>query len=137
MSFHTGALEALAASRSYKIYDEAPTGREMGKIADLVVGVAVRRSAVLPPDLAGRVAEPSRLVEKAHRRGLDVLVWTHRAENQHLPTNLRIGAAPHGHGDAAGEAALLFEAGIDGLISDFPEIAVLGRNRLPGMALAR
>lgn len=132
MSFSTRALDALAASRSYKIFDETPTGKDLSKVADLVVGVAVRRNAVLPPDVAGRVAEPSNLVEKAHRRGLDVLVWSHRAENQYLPSNLRIGSAPHGHGDAAGEAALLFEAGIEGLISDFPEIAILGRNRATG-----
>ncbi|MCX6397287.1 MAG: glycerophosphodiester phosphodiesterase family protein [Propionibacteriales bacterium] len=137
MSFSTRALEDLAASRSYKIFDEAPTGKDLSKIVDLAVGVAVRRNAVLPLDVAGRVGEPSKLVAKAHKRGLDVLVWTHRAENQYLPSNLRIGAAPHGHGDAAGEAALLLASGIDGLISDFPEIAVLGRQRLPGMALAR
>jgi glycerophosphoryl diester phosphodiesterase len=136
MSFNSNALEDLAASRSYKIFDKVPTPRELNKYVDLVVGVAVRRKAILPRDLAGRVDGPSRFVEKAHKRGLDVLVWTHRAENQHLPSNLRIGSAQHGHGDAAGEAAMLFEAGIDGLISDFPEIAVLGRNRLPGLAEA-
>lgn len=137
MSFSTRALEDLAASRSYKIFDETPRGRDLSKVSDLVVGVAVRRNAVLPQDIAGRVDRPSNLVDKAAERGLDVLVWTHRAENQHLPSNLRIGAAPHGHGDAAGEAAMLFEAGIDGLITDFPEIGILGRNRLPGMAIAR
>ncbi len=137
LSFDTEALEDLEASRSYRIFDKTPAPKELSKVADLVVGVAVRRKAVLPRDVAGRVTEPSKLVEKAHKRGLDVLVWTHRAENQHLPSNLRIGAAAHGHGDAAGEAALLFEAGIDGLITDFPEIAVVGRNRLPGLAEAR
>lgn len=137
MSFSTRVLEDLAASRSYKIFDETPTGKDLTRLVDLVVGVAVRRKAVLPQDIAGRVGTPSDLVAKANKRGLDVLVWTHRAENQHLPSNLRIGAAPHGHGDAAGEAALLFEAGIDGLITDFPEIGILGRNRLPGMAVAR
>lgn len=137
MSFSTRALESLAASRSYKIFDATPSGKDMSKVADLAVGIAVRRHAVLPLDIANRVGEPSKVVEKAHSRGLDVLVWTHRAENQYLPSNLQIGSAPHGHGDAAGEAALLFEAGIDGLITDFPEIAIVGRNRLPGMAMAR
>ncbi|MET3962704.1 glycerophosphoryl diester phosphodiesterase [Marmoricola sp. OAE513] len=136
MSFSSSALEALGASRSYKIYDQTPAPKELSRISEFVSGVAVRRKAVLPRDVGGRVGEPSKLVAKAHKRGLDVLVWTHRAENQHLPSNLRIGAAPHGHGDAAGEAAMLFQAGIDGLISDFPEIAVVGRRRLPGLAEA-
>lgn len=137
MSFSSRVLEDLAAARSYKIYDKVPTAKDLTKVVDLVVGVAVRRRAVLSRDGDGRIVGPTGLVEKAHERGLDVLVWTHRAENQHLPTDLQIGSAQHAHGDAAREAELLFEAGIDGLISDYPEIAIVGRNRLPGLAEAR
>lgn len=134
MSFDAEALRSLGATRSVRLYERTPSPRELSRAARYAVGIGVRRRAVLPPDLAGRVAEPSKLVARAHRRGLDVLVWTHRAENQHLPANLRIGAAPHAHGDAVGEAAMLFEAGIDGLISDFPEIGIVGRNRVPGLS---
>lgn len=137
MSFHAEALDDLGAPRSYRLFDAPPSGKDLARVPDFVVGIGVRRKAVLPRDVAGRVGTPSKLVAKAHKRGLEVLVWTHRAENQHLPSNLRIGAAPHGHGDAAGEAAVLFEAGIDGLITDFPEIGVLGRNRLPALPVAR
>jgi len=134
MSFDHEALRSLAATRSYRLFDRTPSARELSRAASYAVGIGVRRRAVLPPDVAGRVGEPSKLVAKAHKRGLDVLVWTHRAENQHLPSNLRIGSSSHAHGDAAGEAALLFEAGIDGLITDFPEIGIVGRNRLPELA---
>lgn len=137
LSFDEQALADLEVPRKVRLYDRTPHPKDLRRLADEVTAIGVRRKAVLPRDVAGRVGEPSKLVAKAHRRGLEVLVWTHRAENQHLPSNLRIGAAPHGHGDAAGEAALLFEAGIDGLITDFPEIAVLGRGRLPGLARAR
>ncbi len=137
MSFDNETLEELGAPRSYRIFDKTPAPKELSRVADFAVGIAVRRKAVLPRDIAGRVIDSSKLVDKAHRRGLDVLVWTHRAENQHLPTNLRIGSAPHGHGDAAGEAAMLFDAGIDGLISDYPEIAIAGRSRRHGLPIAR
>jgi glycerophosphoryl diester phosphodiesterase len=137
LSFDNEALQALGADRSYRIFDRTPSPKEVARCAEFAAGVAVRRKAILPRDVGGRVIEPTKLVEKAHKRGLEVLVWTHRAENQHLPTNLRIGSAPHGHGDAAGEAALLFDAGIDGLISDYPELAIAGRNRRPGYAIAR
>ncbi|RNL65459.1 glycerophosphodiester phosphodiesterase [Nocardioides marmoriginsengisoli] len=137
LSFDTETLRDLGAARSYRIFDKTPSPKELSRVAEYAVGVAVRRKAVLPRDIGGRVTEPTKLVEKAHKRGLSVLVWTHRAENQHLPTNLRIGSAPHGHGDAAGEAALLFDAGIDGLISDYPEVALAGRNRRPGLPIAR
>lgn len=137
MSFDTESLRSLGATRSYRLFEQTPSPRELSRTAEYAVGIGVRRRAVLPPDVAGRVGEPSKLVAKAHKRGLDVLVWTHRAENQHLPSNLRIGSSPHQHGDAAGEAALLFGAGIDGLITDFPEIGIVGRARLPQLQVAR
>ncbi|MFL6060291.1 MAG: glycerophosphodiester phosphodiesterase family protein [Marmoricola sp.] len=137
LSFEEEALADLVAPRKVRLFDKTPAPKDLTRLADVVSAVGVRRKAVLPRDVTGRVTQPSKLVAKAHKRGLEVLVWTHRAENQHLPANLRIGAEPHGHGDAAGEAALLFEAGIDGLITDFPEIALIGRNRLPQLPLAR
>lgn len=137
MSFDHDALASLGATRSYRLFEKTPSTRELNRAAAYAVGIGVRRKAVLPPDLTGRVLEPSKLVGRAHKRGLDVLVWTHRAENQHLPSNLRIGSSLHAHGDAAGEAAMLFEAGIDGLITDFPEIGIVGRGRLPQLRIAR
>jgi glycerophosphoryl diester phosphodiesterase len=68
------------------------------------------------------------LVARAHRRGLDVLVWTHRAENQHLPGDLRVGDADHGHGLAQRAAEQLFDAGVDAVITDFPETVVAARD---------
>jgi glycerophosphoryl diester phosphodiesterase len=136
MSFDDDAIRAISSPRRYRLFDKTPPPRELGRVSEYADGIGVRRKSVLPKDVAGRVGEPSKLVEKAHRRGLGVLVWTHRPENQHLPTNLRIGSSPHGHGDAAGEAAMLFAAGIDGLITDVPEVALVGRNRLPGLPIA-
>jgi len=136
MSFDDETIRAIDSPRRYRLFDKSPTPRELGRVAEYADGIGVRRKAVLPKDIGGQVGDPSKLVEKAHCRGLEVLVWTHRPENQHLPSNLRIGSDPHAHGDAAGEAALLFAAGIDGLISDAPEVAVVGRNRLPGLPVA-
>ncbi len=117
-----------------QLFDKRPRSRDVAAAADYAAGIGVRRKAVLPRE-GGRVGTPSDLVAKAHRRGLDVLVWTHRAENEHLPRSLRIGRTDHGHGQAQREASLLFDADIDGLISDFPEIAVAARagsgHRLP------
>lgn len=137
LSFDSEALADLRAPRTVKLFDIAPSVDELHRTAEYATAVGVRRKVVLPRDVHDRVSGPSKVVERAHKRGLEVLVWTHRAENQHLPANLRIGDRLHGHGDAVGEAALLFAAGIDGLISDFPELAVAGRIRLPQDALAR
>jgi glycerophosphoryl diester phosphodiesterase len=138
LGFEEEALRAMpATARLVRLFDKTPAARDLGPVAEYAGGIAVRRKAVLPRDKDGRTRRPSRLVEKAHRRGLDVLVWSHRAENQHLPTDFRIGPSQHGHGDAVGEAALLFGEGIDGLITDFPELAVAARKRArPDLALA-
>ena len=79
---------------------------------------------MLPRDAGGAVGEPSRLVRDAHRLWLTVHVWTLRAENRFLPANLRRGGAPEAPGDLAGEARALLDAGVDGLITDHPEIAL-------------
>ncbi len=115
MSFDPVVLRRLALRGRrdlVRLHAEKPTGREIAAAASYASGIGVRRKAVLGTDLVG----------KAHRRGLDVLVWTHRAENQHLPKALRIGAADHAHGDARRDAELLVAAGVDGVITDFPEI---------------
>ncbi len=94
-----------------RLHDEPPTGREVAVAASYASGIGVRRDAVIGTDL----------VAQAHRRGLDVLVWTHRAENQHLPTDLRVGDADHAHGQAQRAAEQLYDAGVDAVITDFPE----------------
>jgi glycerophosphoryl diester phosphodiesterase len=72
---------------------------------------------------------------KAHRAGLTVHVWTLRSENRFLPTNLRIGAAPDAPGDMAGEAHLLLDAGVDGIITDHPEVALRAAREVRGPAV--
>lgn len=65
----------------------------------------------------------SDLVTQAHRAGLAVFCWTLRAENAFLPEHLRRGEAPGALGDALGEARQLLDLGVDGLITDSPDLA--------------
>ena len=69
-----------------------------------------------------------RSVALAHELGLEVHVWTFRAENQFLPEDLRAGADPAGHGDLEGEIRRFLALGIDGFFTDFPAIGVQVRN---------
>lgn len=134
MSFDGRALRALGPrERVIRLYQRAPSTYEMLRASLYASGVGVRRRVVLPRDLRDRVGSASDFTRRAHRRGLDVLVWTHRAENKHLPANLRIGTDDHAHGDAVTEARMFFEAGIDGLITDFPELALAARGVPVGM----
>jgi glycerophosphoryl diester phosphodiesterase len=50
-----------------------------------------------------------------------------RAENVFLPPKLRNGTDPSAHGDVAAVYKALYAAGVDGLFSDFPALAVKAR----------
>jgi glycerophosphoryl diester phosphodiesterase len=67
------------------------------------------------------------LARRASATGLGVHVWTLRAENHFLPTNLRSSSDPAARGDAATELRALFAAGITGVFADQPDIAVAAR----------
>ncbi|MEH6663545.1 MAG: glycerophosphodiester phosphodiesterase [Brevundimonas sp.] len=70
---------------------------------------------------------PTGVVENAHAAGLEVHVWTLRAENAFLPPMHRRGDDPAAHGDLHGWARALYQAGVDGVFSDFPGVAVQAR----------
>ena len=51
-------------------------------------------------------------------------MFTLRAENRFLPTDLRSGEDPDTHGDLAAQVAALAAAGVDGLMTDFPDLVL-------------
>ncbi len=63
----------------------------------------------------------------AHAAGLKVHPYTFRAENAFLPTDLRQGSSVADRGDIEAEIRAYLDAGIDGLFSDQPDIAVKAR----------
>ena len=79
------------------------------------------------PIVDGGLGPATALVVDAHAAGLAVHPWTVRAENAFLPPKLRKGTAPADHGDVDAVYRALFAAGVDGLFSDFPGLAVKAR----------
>jgi glycerophosphoryl diester phosphodiesterase len=67
-------------------------------------------------------------VTSARDLGLQVHVWTFRAENEFLPEDLKVGSDPAGHGDLDGEIRRFLARGINGFFTDFPAIGVRARN---------
>lgn len=150
MSFEVGVLRELAprtrlplvqlVDRLHRRPPDLAAAGEVTTYADLVSpeglaavdayadGLGVHKEVVLPRDEDDVTVGPSDLVRAAHRRWLTVHVYTLRAENRFLPTELRSGPDPSAPGDVRAEARLLLEAGVDGLICDQPEEALAARD---------
>ena len=79
------------------------------------------------PTTGGVLGQPTALVGEAHAAGLAVHPWTIRAENAFLPKSLQRGTSPADHGDATAVVKALYAAGVDGVFSDFPALAVKAR----------
>ncbi|MEU5157124.1 glycerophosphodiester phosphodiesterase family protein [Glycomyces sp. NPDC021274] len=90
--------------------------------------ISLNKNRIFPRAADGSISEPTDIVQRAHRRGLDVHVWTFRAENAFLPTNLREGSDPAAWGDIEAELELFYDLGVDAVFSDFPDLAVAARD---------
>jgi glycerophosphoryl diester phosphodiesterase len=132
MSFETGILRRLAQRTRLPIiqllavgerHAELRTPEGLARIDEYADGIGPHKSLVLPRDERGAIGEPSSLVRDAHRLWLTVHAWTVRAENRFLPSNLRRGGGPDAPGDMAGEVRALLDVGVDGVITDHPEVA--------------
>ena len=102
-----------------------PSGlAEVSRYAD-VIGLA--KNLIIPRDPQGRLARPNPVVEHAHAEGLGVWGWTFRRENRFLPLDLRSSRDPDAPGDLAAELAAYLAAGVDGLITDHPDVTDVAR----------
>jgi glycerophosphoryl diester phosphodiesterase len=72
--------------------------------------------------------EDTGLARRARAAGLGVHVWTLRAENEFLPAALHSSNDPAVHGNLRAEIQALLDAGITGLFSDQPDLAVRARD---------
>ena len=112
----------LRAAGDRTTYGDLCTPEGLTAIDEYADGIGPRSTLVLPRDADGACGDPSGLVRAAHRLWLTVHVWTLRQENRYLPTNLRGPGGPADPGDLAAEARLLLDAGVDGLITDHPDV---------------
>ena len=106
-----------------------PSGlKDLALYAD---GLGPEKTQIIPQD-AENLLPATSLVKDAHAAGLVVHPWTVRAENYFLPASLRRGdaaAADYLAQPGAVEAVFkaLYAAGVDGVFSDFPGLAVAAR----------
>lgn len=96
-------------------YDDLATPAGLAGIAAYADGIGPNKRRIVPagPDL--RLLSPTSLVEDAHRAGLLVHPWTFRSDGPFL--------SPDYEGNPEREVGQLLGLGVDGLFSDFPDLA--------------
>lgn len=124
----TGAPYDLIAAGDPRTYADLVTRNGLRYIATYADGIGPSKDVVIPLDDNGFLLEPSGVVDRAHRFGLLVHVFTFRDENQFMAADFRIGDDPNTKGDAFAEYEAFFDLGIDGLFSDHPDTAIAARD---------
>jgi glycerophosphoryl diester phosphodiesterase len=92
-----------------------PTDAELLEIRSYADGIGPNSRMVIPVNADRTVKEPTDLVTRAHAAGLLVHIWTLRAEPVFL--------SPSYHGDFAAEFKQFRALGVDGIFTDFPDVA--------------
>jgi glycerophosphoryl diester phosphodiesterase len=109
-----------------RTYDDLATPAGLAEVATYADGIGPNKGRVIPV-VAGALGAPTSLVADAHDAGLVVHPYTFRNENAFLPASLQRPGAPSDYGDAFGEYAAFYAAGVDGLFSDNADTAVAAR----------
>jgi glycerophosphoryl diester phosphodiesterase len=125
-SFETGNLRELRKNTGVRLIQllEAerhgpPTPDALAWIATYADGIGPDKRLIVPQDHDGRLLPATSLVEDAHRAGLLVHPWTFRSDPQFL--------APEYDGRPEREIEQFYGLNVDGVFSDFPEVAVRAR----------
>jgi len=111
------------ADKAAPSYAAMATPEGLKAVATYAWGIGPNKDMIQKGDKA-----PTTLVADAHAAGLRLHPWTFRAENYFLPSSLRVGINPRGHGRLSDEIQRYLALGIDGFFTDFTYIGVQARD---------
>jgi glycerophosphoryl diester phosphodiesterase len=119
-SFEASSLQYLrprTAARLVRLVQAADDVRpsQLADIATYADGIGAEKKLLVPVSTDGRAEAPTSLVRDAHAAHLFVHVWTLRREPEFLPASY--------HGDLAAEVRQFVSLGVDGMFTDFPDVA--------------
>jgi glycerophosphoryl diester phosphodiesterase len=114
----------FALAGDARTHADLVTDAGLAEVASYADGIGIEKSVAIPRNADGTLGTATPVIADAHAAGLDVHGWTFRRENAFLPAEFRSSADPAGIGDLAGETRVFVDAGLDGLFSDNPDVAI-------------
>ena len=119
-SFEPESLQILRKRTKVRLTQLADAAGQVGPealkaIAGYADGIGAIKNLVVPVNADGTLGAPTDLIARAHALGLLVHVWTLRADKEFLPAGY--------HGNPREEFEQYRELGVDGVFTDFPDIA--------------
>jgi len=90
-------------------------GDGLKNIAAYADGIGPEKRLVVPVNADGSLGTPTDLVTRAHAAGLLVHIWTIRVDKEFLPAGY--------HGKPEAEFEQFRQLGVDGVFTDFPDVA--------------
>jgi glycerophosphoryl diester phosphodiesterase len=119
-SFESGNLRELRKKTGVRLMQLVTTAASVDAaglkdIAGYADAIGPEKRLIVPVGPDGSLLPPTDLVTRAHALGLLVHVWTLRIDKEFLP------AGYHGRGEA--EFEQFRTLGVDGLFTDFPDVA--------------
>ncbi|MFC0359807.1 glycerophosphodiester phosphodiesterase [Kytococcus schroeteri] len=131
LSWYEGQPYDFTAAGDSRTYADLMKPAGLRELARDVDAIGPERTMVVPEE-GGVLGEPTSLVADAHAAGLKVTPYTFRAENEHLPESLRGSEDPTELGDMDTLIRAHLDAGVDGVFSDQPGLAVQTRDAWRG-----
>ncbi|MCI2239847.1 glycerophosphodiester phosphodiesterase [Paenibacillus sp. TRM 82003] len=125
----SGAPADLVAAGDPRQYADLLLPSTLRDIARYVDAIGPSLTQVVALEEDGTLGEETRLVADAHAAGLEVVPYTLRPENEFLPVDYRSSEDPAEFGRVLDLAQVYFEAGIDGIFTDSPDLGVVARDR--------
>jgi glycerophosphoryl diester phosphodiesterase len=119
-SFEAGNLKALREQTKVRLVQLVTNASQVSAeglkaIAGYADGVGPEKRLLVPVNGDGSLGAPTDLVARAHAAGLLVHVWTVRIDKEFLPAGYR--------GKPEAEFEHLRSLGVDGVFTDFPDVA--------------
>jgi glycerophosphoryl diester phosphodiesterase len=115
-------IRPLTSVRLIRLLEgHVPTDDELREIRSYADGIGPNTRLVVPANDDRTLRPPTDLVTRAHALGLLVHVWTLRAEPMFL--------SPSYHGDFKAEFVQFRDLGVDGIFTDFPDVAAQALRR--------